>query len=652
MKKAGLLKVILTVTIALTSLSGIYAKNYYVSNSGNDGANGTSSSTPWKTISKVNSTTLSAGDTVFFFAGGSWRETLELRYSGNSGNRIVYTRYGEGKNPEILGSEKAVDWTSTGTTNVWKTATSLENLADEYYPGGLFFIEDDSVTWGNHKNYNSSFSNLTEQYDFCVNGSVHYVYSTKDPDEYQAIEVTQRDECIAAFDNSPVSYLVFQGINFRFSRLSGFYAGYPAIRGATDLTFRSCKIGYIGERASGYAYGIAAWHSNFLVEFCQISDCGRRGISINLYLDQEYPENRVLKNIIIRKNFFKRGFHTTALDLSSQLTSNDTITGVYFYGNIVDDSEHKEAPNEWISNQVFTQAGASYINDVYIYNNILLHATGRNILIEDGDSIHIWNNTIIGHNPNIQFNPYANVSLSWPYQVDFRNNILYDDLPDNSIQNHGVLMYYEPSKFMAKDNNLYYTKYPKTDRNFAAHRADNNLSADVWYYNTTEWNEYLTDNPNFEQNSPAPADPQFMKFYSDLRLKENSPAKGKGAKIDMIKNDFTGNPVNNPPDIGAIRYGADKYTGVLEEKVIRDLQIRIWPNPTSQIVNIDLSDGFLARNLTVRMYNLEGKLVYSSGNYSGTHLYFELPSNLQSGLYFLNVSNGFSSKSGKILVRK
>jgi hypothetical protein len=56
----------------------LHAATYYVSPTGNDSNNGTSTSTPWKTISKVNSVTLSAGDRVLFQGGQTFSGTTVL----------------------------------------------------------------------------------------------------------------------------------------------------------------------------------------------------------------------------------------------------------------------------------------------------------------------------------------------------------------------------------------------------------------------------------------------------------------------------------------------------------------------------------------------------------------------------------------------
>src|SRR5690348_9223605 len=51
---------------------------YYVSPSGNDGSSGTSSSSAWKTVAKVNAVSLRAGDQVLFQGGASFSGGLKF----------------------------------------------------------------------------------------------------------------------------------------------------------------------------------------------------------------------------------------------------------------------------------------------------------------------------------------------------------------------------------------------------------------------------------------------------------------------------------------------------------------------------------------------------------------------------------------------
>lgn len=76
------------------------ATTYYVSTSGSDSANGTSTSTPWQTITKVNGFSFAAGDNIYFKSGETWTGTL-IPKSGSGGNYVTYGAYGTGVKPRL-----------------------------------------------------------------------------------------------------------------------------------------------------------------------------------------------------------------------------------------------------------------------------------------------------------------------------------------------------------------------------------------------------------------------------------------------------------------------------------------------------------------------------------------------------------------------
>lgn len=77
---------------------------YFVdSGAGNDSNSGTSSAAPWRSLSKVNATTFSPGDTVSFKAGGSWHGSLTIGSSGSATNPVTFGAYGSGAAPLIAG---------------------------------------------------------------------------------------------------------------------------------------------------------------------------------------------------------------------------------------------------------------------------------------------------------------------------------------------------------------------------------------------------------------------------------------------------------------------------------------------------------------------------------------------------------------------
>jgi len=93
-----------------------YSRIFYVNaTTGNDNNNGLSSSTPWKTLSKVNSyTTFKAGDAILFRRGDTWYSTLTVTSSGSSTAPITYGAYGTGEKPIITGFTTITGWTNEG----------------------------------------------------------------------------------------------------------------------------------------------------------------------------------------------------------------------------------------------------------------------------------------------------------------------------------------------------------------------------------------------------------------------------------------------------------------------------------------------------------------------------------------------------------
>ncbi|QQG52346.1 MAG: right-handed parallel beta-helix repeat-containing protein [Candidatus Falkowbacteria bacterium] len=90
------------------------AATYYISSTGNDSNNGTSSSSPWQTLTKVNATTFKPGDNILFNRGDMFYGTLDPRGSGSSSGRITYSSYGLGEKPIITGFTTISDWVNEG----------------------------------------------------------------------------------------------------------------------------------------------------------------------------------------------------------------------------------------------------------------------------------------------------------------------------------------------------------------------------------------------------------------------------------------------------------------------------------------------------------------------------------------------------------
>lgn len=141
---------------------------YYVSPDGDDGSDGLTPETAWKTLDKVNSAavlwpdgmldsdsfpefrwasanrdswaSLKAGDVVLFERDGQWRGVLRT-VAG-----VTYSAYGEGAKPEILCSPEngagANKWTLVdGTSNIWKFYRAMQDCGGILLDGSTVAIK-------------------------------------------------------------------------------------------------------------------------------------------------------------------------------------------------------------------------------------------------------------------------------------------------------------------------------------------------------------------------------------------------------------------------------------------------------------------------------------------------------------------------------
>src|SRR5947209_5181479 len=123
-------KLLTAICLAVLASLRLAAATYYVSSSaGSDSSNGISQATPWKTLAKVNSTALAAGDSVLLARGDSWRESLLPPSSGTSVSSIYFDAYGSGPAPVITGYQdlSSASWTLV-SGNVWQTSVTATGI--------------------------------------------------------------------------------------------------------------------------------------------------------------------------------------------------------------------------------------------------------------------------------------------------------------------------------------------------------------------------------------------------------------------------------------------------------------------------------------------------------------------------------------------
>jgi hypothetical protein len=164
--------------ILVLGLSSMAAgTTYYVSSSGgSDSNNGTSSATPWQTLSNhINGGTFSAGDVIYLKRGDTWNEQLIPPSSGSSGNPISFDAYGSGAPPVITAAAPiafvSASW-SPVSGNTWK-ATISSAIGSPTVNMVQF-----GTKYGRKQPYGSGCAtSIVGKYDWCLSWPSLYVYS-------------------------------------------------------------------------------------------------------------------------------------------------------------------------------------------------------------------------------------------------------------------------------------------------------------------------------------------------------------------------------------------------------------------------------------------------------------------------------------------
>jgi len=214
---------------------------YYVSPSGSDSNNGTSSSNAWRTVAKVNASSFNPGDRILFERGGTWRETLNPRSSGSAGSPIEFGAYGTGGRPIVTAvvTYPAGEWSDQGNS-LWAHSQS----------GHPSRVKIGGVEYGTT---HTSRSNIDDTWRWYWESGTLYVRSSGAPE----VEISGGGNALRISD---VDHVTFTDLDFRGGSTC------VNVSGSDYLTFRSCTIGdFVG------SYGIWSVNSgNGVVSNCNV----------------------------------------------------------------------------------------------------------------------------------------------------------------------------------------------------------------------------------------------------------------------------------------------------------------------------------------------------------------------------------------------
>ena len=293
-----------------TIIPATYTKGncYYISNSGNDDNTGLNSSSPIKTIAKLNTLPLSPGDAVLFKRGDMWRrEVVDGSVMIPTKDGVTYSSYGTGDKPILNGSpyNGAVDgsWAVTSKANVYVYSHTFGAEV-----GGIFLN-------GTHESAFKRVSSTSMPFDwtdlsmdkdfFQQDGKIYFCSTVGNPTQrFTSMEFNVFGNLIEGTDNVTIDNLCLR------------HSGSHGINTwATEgMNIINCEIGLIGGaywlgspegEPVRYGNGIQLYGScgYFNVQNCWIYQCFDTGLTHQLSDNQTMA--CVMENVKYRGNLIE-----------------------------------------------------------------------------------------------------------------------------------------------------------------------------------------------------------------------------------------------------------------------------------------------------------------------------------------------------------
>ena len=119
---------------------------FYVSNNGDDSADGQSPDTAWKALGRINAEHYIPGDQILFECGGKWEnQTLQPQGSGSEDAMITIGNYGEGELPQIAANGKMKDALYLCNQQYWEiSGLDISNTVE-----GFTMVSNGGIPTGN-----------------------------------------------------------------------------------------------------------------------------------------------------------------------------------------------------------------------------------------------------------------------------------------------------------------------------------------------------------------------------------------------------------------------------------------------------------------------------------------------------------------------
>ncbi len=603
----------LSIVIILFSTTAVFAQNtYYVDTNNvscgdnNDG----SEANPWCSIRKAN-TTLVSGDIVYIKKGNYVDDGIRPSNSGSSGQDIIYKNW-----------EDDLVTISKGASNL-----DAINLV------GKSYIVVDGIEVTSCRKYiiaENSHHNIIKNCDFSGGTSFTVGQFWNNCTYNKILDNFFKDggDHISIVDNS--DYNLVEGNNFGNASHANFAvkcSNFNIIRGNYFYN-NTQKIGEVYDCDNTSNYNATKYN---LIENNRFAFTPSSG-NASPYAGIQY----VGQNGIIRKNSFYNNIGG-GLRLALYGTEGRFNTENRIYNNVFYKNRHSGAYSDPISSRT--------LNDNIFKNNIFY----QNFFEANDTRWSWWVNELDGNKVQIK--------LSQTDGVYFDTNNLFNAVPNDNE----VIAYGNRDPLLSPSfNTLAWSEsnYPTT--------FSNNIEAEPQFVDAINYDfhlketspmidagTFLTKTSNSGAGTSMSVDDAGY-FYDgfgisgeagDVIQLEGQSQKAVITSIDYINNILTLDTAltwtvdtgigleynSNKPDMGAFEYSAALS---LNEKDYDINTISLYPNPTSDLVIIDLKDTYL--NVSFKIFDISGKKLFE--NYlNNTNKAVFNANQLNNGLYFVTI---------------
>ena len=534
------------VTLANPTVSAT-AKIYYVdSTNGNDSNSGTSESSAWQTIGKVNHSVFSPGDTILLRRGDIWRETLVVPSSGTASNVITFGAYSTGNAPVIDVASAVSGWTAEDEGGFSAYYVSL--------PSQPYLITmDGAFVWA------SVALNDDLNWDQLPLGQMtpgHFLWDSSKGRAYIRLPNDQDPKThVIELGQTPFAILIDAKSYIRIQDLSVSGGNYNCVRAVdqsdylqiVDNTITNC--GFAGNQGAIFIDGA----QSTLIQGNTISYGGNIGVNVSGYDGGNSDNTSITNNIIHNMGYdcIQYGPVLTGSVANGLAEHNDISycgqnrqdsagidaflpgTGLVFRNNYV----HSGGTTATFSTGIRFDSGSS--NEAAYGNVVYLNSSGCVQLT--GSKNAAYNNTCYHNNELVAFdfgelNIFVSSIGGAPSGLRFYNNIV---VPSNN--KHAVVINDGATASQAIDRNLYSVDATVSEFSWGG--------IDLGYF---RW-QFVSGQ---DATSPAPSAAGFQSQQSqDFTLVSTSPAIGIGISLSGYVYDIAGDVVRQAsPDLGAYQY--------------------------------------------------------------------------------------------------